>query len=419
MSSDGGVLLLREIEQRLRVAERLAGCIRDPRDPDLITHRLADIIRFRLLMIGAGYEDGNDASALRGDPIFKMAQGLAPSERELASQSTISRFENLPDARALLRMGRALVDLYCESFQRVPERITLDIDDTFDAVHGGQQLRLFNAHHDEYGFQPIVVFDGSGRFVSAMLRPAKRPSGKEAERFLRRLLRAIRANWPRTKILLRADSHYCAPETIDFCRANGLDFIFGVAPTTTLGSHVLGLEARTKAAFEAAPSAGKARRYAEFLDGAQSWSRVERMIARTEAGPDGVDTRFVVTNLEARNARRLYEDIYCRRGQAENHIKSWKTHLCADRTSCMKATANQLRLFLHAGAYWILWGLRMAAPKRSAWRTAQFDTLRLRLVKIAARVVEMKTAIKIHLPTSCPNQQVLRIALARIPRLAT
>lgn len=419
LSSDGGVLLLREIEQRLRVAERLAGCIRDPRDPDLVIHTLADIIRFRLLMIGAGYEDGNDASALRGDPMFKMAQGLAPSERELASQSTISRFENLPDARALLRMGRAMADLYCESFHRVPERITLDIDDTFDAVHGGQQLRLFNAHHDEYGFQPIVVFDGSGRFVSAMLRPAKRPSGKEAERFLRRLLRSIRANWPRTKILLRADSHYCTPETIDFCRANGLDFIFGVGPTTTLRSHILGLEAKTKAVFEAAPSAGKARRYKEFLDGAQSWSRVERIIARTEAGPDGVDTRFVVTNLEARNARRLYEDVYCRRGQAENHIKSWKTHLCADRTSCMKATANQLRLFLHAGAYWIMWGLRMAAPKRSSWRTAQFDTLRLRLVKIAARVVEMKTAIKIHLPTSCPDRQFLRIALARIPRLAT
>jgi hypothetical protein len=176
LSSDGGVLLLREIEQRLRVAERLADCIRDPRDPDLVTHTLADIIRFRLLMIGAGYEDGNDASALRSDPMFKMAHGVASSEHELASQSTISRFENLPDARALLRMGRAMVDLFCESFQRVPERITLDIDDTFDAVHGGQQLRLFNAHHDEYGFQPIVVFDGSGRFVSAMLRPAKRPA---------------------------------------------------------------------------------------------------------------------------------------------------------------------------------------------------------------------------------------------------
>jgi len=419
LSSDGGVLLLREVERRLHVAERLGGCLRDPRDQNLVTHSLSDIIRFRLLMIGAGYEDGNDASSLRSDPMFKMAQGLAPSDGELASQSTISRLENLPDARALLRMGRALVDLYCESFSQVPERITLDIDDTFDAVHGGQQLRLFNAHHDEYGFQPIVVFDGSGRFVAAMLRPAKRPSGKEAERFLRRLLRAIRAHWPKTKILLRADSHYCAPETLDFCRKNGLDFIFGVAPTTTLRKHVLALEAKMKALFETAPNAGKARRYKDFFDGAQSWSRVERIIARTEAGPDGVDTRFVVTNLDNKNPRHLYEGVYCRRGRAENHIKSWKTHLCADRTSCMKATANQLRLFLHAGAYWILWGLRMAAPKRSAWRGAQFDTLRLRLIKIAARVVELKTTIKIHLPSACPDQQILRVALDRIPRLAT
>lgn len=419
LSSNGGVLLLREIEQRLRVAERLAACIKDPRNRDLVIHSLADIVRFRLLMIASGYEDGNDANSLRSDPMFKMAQGLAPSEHELASQSTISRFENLPDARALLRMGRAMVDLYCASFERAPKRIVLDIDDTFDAVHGGQQLRLFNAHYDEYGFQPIVVFDGSGRFVSALLRPAKRPSGKEAARFLRRLLRAIRANWPGTEILLRADSHYCAPETLDFCRANGLDFIFGVAPTPGLRAHILALEARTRSLFEAATGAGKVRRYTDFFDGAKSWRRTERIIARVEAGPDGVDTRFVVTNLSAKGARRLYEDVYCRRGQAENHIKSWKTHLAADRTSCTKAAANQLRLFLHAGAYWIMWGLRMAAPKRSAWRMAQFDTLRLRLVKIAARVVEMKTTIKVHLSSACPDQQILRVALSRIPRLAT
>ena len=178
LSSDGGVLVLREVEQRLRVAERLAECLVDPRAPDLITHTLDDIIRFRLLMIGAGYEDGNDADSLRSDPLFKMALDLAPSDRELCSQSTISRLENLPDARALLRMGRAMVDLYCGSFKQVPKRIVLDIDDTFDAVHGGQQLRLFNAHYDEYGFQPIVVFDGEGRFVAAVLRPARRPSGR-------------------------------------------------------------------------------------------------------------------------------------------------------------------------------------------------------------------------------------------------
>ena len=419
LSSDGGILVLREIEQRLRVADRLAACMVDPRAPELITHTLSEIIRFRLLMIGAGYEDGNDASSLRSDPMFKMALDLSPADRELCSQSTISRLENLPDARALLRMGRAMVDLYCGSFQRVPKRITLDIDDTFDAVHGGQQLRLFNAHYDEYGFQPIVVFDGEGRFVTAVLRPAKRPGGKEVRAFLRRLLRAIRANWPKTEILLRADSHYCSPEVLDWCRANGLDYILGVAPTTTLRRHIGDLEASTKARFEAASKNGKARRFKEFLDGAASWSRVERIIARVEAGADGTDTRFIVTNLDTRNARVLYEDVYCRRGQAENHIKSWKTHLAADRTSCTKATANQLRLFLHAGAYWLMWGLRVSMPKRSMWHAAQFDTLRLRLIKIAARVVEMKTMIRVHLPTSCPVQDILRLALRRIPRFVT
>jgi hypothetical protein len=419
LSSDGGILVLREIEQRLRVADRMAACIADPRAPDQITHTLADIIRFRLLMIAAGYEDGNDANTLRGDPVFKMALDLTPSDRELCSQSTISRLENLPDARALLRLGRAMVDLYCESFRQVPRRIVLDIDDTFDAVHGGQQLRLFNAHYDEYGFQPIVVFDGEGRFITAVLRPARRPGGKEIKAFLRRLLRAIRANWPKTQIMLRGDSHYCCPEVLDFCRANGLDYILGVAPTTTLRKHVEALEACVKARYEAAPKQGKARRYKEFYDGAASWSRVERIIARVEAGAEGPDTRFVVTNLKKRNARVLYEDCYCRRGQAENHIKSWKTHLAADRTSCTKATANQLRLFLHAGAYWIMWGLRASTPKRSMWRVAQFDTLRLRLIKIAARVVEMKTMIRVHLPTSCPGQNILRYALGRIPRLVT
>jgi hypothetical protein len=419
LSSDGGLLLLREAEQRLRVADRLAACIEDPRAPDQITHSLTDIIRFRLLMIAAGYEDGNDASSLRGDPMFKMALDLTPSDRELCSQSTISRLENLPDARALLRMGRAMVDLYCESFRQVPKHITLDIDDTFDAVRGGQQLRLFNAHYDEYGFQPIVVFDGEGRFITAVLRPAKRPGGKEIEAFLRRLLRAIRANWPKTQIMLRGDSHYCSPEVLDFCRANGLDYILGVAPTTSLRRHIGDLEASVKARYEAAPKQGKARRFREFYDGAASWSRVERVIARVEAGAEGPDTRFVVTNLKKRNARALYEDVYCRRGQAENHIKSWKTHLAADRTSCTKATANQLRLFLHAGAYWLLWGMRTSMPKRSMWRVAQFDTLRLRFIKIAARVVEMKTMIRIHLPTSCPGQDILRFALERIPRLVT
>ena len=242
LSSDGGILLLREVEQRLRVADRLAACIKDPRSPEHITHSLADIIGFRLMMIAAGYEDGNDAASLRVDPMFKMALDLAPHERALCSQPTISRLENLPDTRALLRMGRAMVNMFCDSFPTVPKRIVLDIDDTFDAVHGGQQLRLFNAHHDEYGFQPIVVFDGEGRFITAVLRPAKRPKGTEIRAFLRRLLRAIRSHWPKTQILLRGDSHYCCPEVLDWCRAGGHDFILGVAPTSTLRRHITDLQ---------------------------------------------------------------------------------------------------------------------------------------------------------------------------------
>ncbi|MFC5316257.1 transposase, partial [Azospirillum rugosum] len=177
------------------------------------------------------------------------------------------------------------------------------------------------------------------------------------------------------------------------------------------------LEASTAARFQATPGADKVRRFKEFYDGASTWSRVRRIVARVEAGDQGTDTRFIVTNLRHGTGRWLYADLYCARGQAENHIKAWKSHLAADRTSCTKATANQFRLFLHAGAYWLLWSLRSLMPKRSRWRSVQFDTLRLRLVKIAARIVEMKTQIKVHLPTSAPDQAIIHLALGRLPRL--
>jgi len=418
LSSDGGLLLLREVEQRLGIARRLAGCIVDPRSAERILHRLEEIIRFRMLMIAAGYEDGNDADSLRADPMFKLAMDRLPEHADLCSQSTVSRAENLPDVRALLRMGRAMVDHYCASFRNVPRRIVLDIDDTFDAVHGGQQLRLFNAHYDEYGFQPIVVFDGDGRMIAAVLRPASRPTGRQIVAWLRRLIAALRANWPRAAILLRADSHYCTPEVLRFCRAERLDYVLGVAPSTTLRKHITALEASTAKRAAPAPTGGaKLRRFKEFYDGAASWDRVERIIARVEGGPQGVDTRFIVTSLDGVSGRTVYQDIYCARGQAENHIKAWKTHLAADRTSCCRASANQMRLFLHVGAYWLMWSLRALMPRRSSWRVAQFDTLRLRLIKLAARVDVLKRKVKLHLPWATPDQTIFALALARMPRL--
>jgi hypothetical protein len=401
LSSEGGLLALREIERRLGMADRLAACLNDPRAPEKVQHRLAEIIRFRMLMIAAGYEDGNDADALRRDPMFKLALDRLPSGEELCSQSTISRLDNLP------------------SFRQVPKRIVLDIDDTFDRVHGDQQLRLFNAYHDDYGFQPIVVFDGEGRFVTALLRPGKRPGGREIRAFLRRLVGAIRAFWPRVEILLRADSHYAGPQVFDWCRANRVDWVFGLTPNAALKRHITALERSTAERFGAAPKRGKVRRFAQFYDAAQSWSRVERIIARVEAGPEGTDTRFIVTNLAGGRAKHLYQGLYCARGQAENHIKAWKNHLAADRTSCHAAAANQFRLFLHAGAYWLLWSLRRLMPKGSTWRVMQFDTLRLRLLKLAARVVELKKQIKIHLPSSAPDQAIFILLLDRLPRLVT
>ena len=219
------------------------------------------------------------------------------------------------------------------------------------------------------------------------------------------------------EILIRADSHYCAPEVLDFCRAERLDYVLGLATTSTLRRHVETLERSTAARHATSLEAGKLRRYKEFFDAAASWSRVERIIARVEAGAQGTDPRFVVTNLTGGSARTIYQELYCRRGQAEKHIKSWKTHLAADRTSCCRASANQLRLMLHTGAYWLMWSLRRLMPARSSWRTAQFDTLRLKLLKIAARVVELKTKVMLHLPSACPDQAILRLALERLPRL--
>jgi hypothetical protein len=198
-----------------------------------------------------------------------------------------------------------------------------------------------------------------------------------------------------------------------------LDYVLGLAPTRTLRRHITTLEASTAARFAAGPGTAKVRRFKEFYDAAGSWSRTERIIARVEAGPQGPDTRFIVTSLRHGRSRWLYGDLYCARGQAENHIKSWKAHLCADRTSCHQATANQFRLFLHAGAYWLLWSMRVLMPQRSRWRVAQFDTLCLRLIKLAARIVETKRQITLHLPSACPEQAILCLLLERIPRLVT
>jgi hypothetical protein len=409
LSSDGGVLLLAQIERQLGLADRLAKCIEDPRDPAAVQHSIAEMIRYRALLIAAGYPDGNDCDALRADPAFKMAVGRLPeSGPDLCSQPTMSRLENLPRPSELMRMMAAMIDLFCDSFAVVPPRIVLDIDDTEDEVHGGQQLGLFNAHYDSRCFLPIHIYEASsGKPVAIFLRPGKTPDGAEVARVLRHVIGRIRARWPRVEILVRGDSHYGRIEAMTWCQRNRVAYIFGLAGNKVLLRKIVDL-AEDVAVRRVEGEAEKVRRHGEIDYAAASWpgrqtGTLRRVIARVEAGPQGNDTRFIVTNL-AGTPEHLYEDIYCARGQAENLIKAHKLHLASDRTSCSKATANQFRLLVHTAAYWLMHSLRGLAPKLSFWRVAQFDTIRISLLKVAARITEMATRIKIALPSSYPYQ---------------
>ena len=247
---------------------------------------------------------------------------------------------------------------------------------------------------------PIHIYEAStGKPVAVFLRPGKTPAGEEVALVLRHVVRAPRARWPEVKIIVRGDSHYGRPEAMAWCERNRVGYIFGLAGNPVLTRMVQGDIARTLMDRDACPDQEKVRRHGEFRYGAKSWKVERRVVARIEASPLGIDVRFIVTNLKGLE-HVLYENVYCARGQAENLIKAHKLHLASDRTSCSRATANQFRLLIHTAAYWLMHGLREAAPEGSAWRNAQFDTIRLGLIKVAARVTEMVTKIKVSLPTS-------------------
>ncbi len=292
----------------------------------------------------------------------------------------------------------------------------LDIDDTEDRVHGAQQLSLFHAHYDGRCFLPMHIYEATtGKPVAVILRPGKTPDGAEVALVLRHVVRAIRARWPRVDILVRGDSHYGRHEAMSWCERNRVGYVFGLGGNKVLLGQVTDL-AEDAAMGRLAGEADKVRRFGEFRYAARTWKVERRVIARIEASAQGTDTRFIVTNLTG-TPKALYETIDCARGQMENLIKAHKLHLASDRTSCSKATANQFRLLIHTAAYWLLHTLRGLAPKAPFWREAQFDTLRLGLIKVAARVTEMVTRIKVSLPTSFPYQESLAGLAARTVKL--
>lgn len=430
MTSDAGVALLSAAAAKVGFADRMAALIPDARRPDRVIHGYASQLLSRVYAICAGYEDANDLTALRHDPAFRLALGREPETGlALCSQPTVSRFENAPDRASLRAMHRLMIDLYCE--RRVaahggkpPGSVTLDIDETPDAAHGaGAQLALFNGHYGLMCFLPIHIYEvATGYPVGMLLRSGAAPSGREIRAILRFVVRNIRRHWPDTRIIWRGDARYATPETMAFLEQNRCDYLFGLTPN-----------ARVKTLFAEPADAVKVRRVEEigpdgtlrdFAEGryaAQSWVdpdnpgqlRERRVIARMEASPHGYDLRCVVTSLTVAPDI-LYESLYCRRGQMENLIKLHKVQLASDRTSCERPEANQFRLIVHSLAYWVMITLREAIPVWRPERRAEFTALRLRLIRLAARVVEWKTRIRVFLPAHCPDADLFRLVCLRL-----
>jgi hypothetical protein len=379
-SSDGGLLLLREAERELGICARLAGSLTDRRDPTRISHSLVELI----------------------------------SGRDLCSQATMSRLENMPSRRQAVRLTAALIDQFCSSFPAPPDEITLDIDDTLDIVYGGQQLSFWNGHHEERCFLPIHVYHvESGKPVVAILRTGKTPAGREVRCVIKHITRRIRRHWPNTRICWRGDSHYGRVEAMQWCEANNCDYIFGFQGSGGLDARVAG-NAEIVLLRHAASKDDKVRACVDFEHKPKSWTEQRRFVARIEVSfqetksghlTQATDIRYCVTSLKG-EPDRLYETVYCARGQAENLIKLHKAQLASDRTSCHSATANQVRLVLHTAAYWLMHALRSRLPAASPLARAEFATLRLRLIKIGARVIEHAARIRVHLPTSCPERSV-------------
>ena len=424
-SSAGGLLLLREAERKLGVCRRLAEAMPDRRDPDRVRHAMFEMVMARASAIACGYEDAIDLDRLRHDPLMKVAVGRCPQTgAPLASQSTISRLENAPSKTAAGRLSAALLDQFGATVK--PGKLeVLDIDDTFCAAHGGQQLAFWNAHHDERGFASMHIYHvASGTPVAAILRPARTPKGSEVCTVIKHVSKRLRRHWPKTRLVWRGDSHYGRVEAMDWAEEHGADYIFGLAGNAALDALVAETAVNLRF-YHAMSSKPKLRTYVSFLYQAGSWRRPRKVVARLEcslqpvAGSTGmrqeVDIRYVVTSLKG-SARHLYETVYCRRGQMENLIKLHKAQLASDRMSCHSATANQVRLVLHTAAFWLMHGVRAAIPRSNPLASCEFATIRERLIKIGARVIEHLARIRVQLPTSCPGGALFRtVALGLMP----
>lgn len=402
LTSDGGLPWLGEADAALALCATLARCIPDWRRGPVI-HSLETLLRQRIFQIACGYEDQDDADTLRTDPLLKLVCGRLPdSGVPLASQPTMSRLENHISRHTIERLAGALVDLYVHTRSQHgrPSRILLDFDGTDDPAHGEQEGVAFHGYYDQYMYHPLLVFDGdTGQLITAVLRPGNAHGSRLAVLVLRRLVRRLRRAWPDVVIELRADSGFAVPRLYAWCEANAVLYTIGLIPNPTLERLAAPLAAAVAA--ERAAAGAKVRLVEETTYQAGSWPVPRRVVYKAEALEKGVNTRFVVTTHA--EAPLIVYDAYVDRGQSENYIKDYKNALAADRLSDHRFWANQFRLLLHAAAYWLLDTLRRWLATTEAARY-QFDTLRLRLLKIGGRVWERAGWVRLALATSHPAE---------------
>lgn len=408
LSSDAGLLLLKQVDAHLGLTQALASVLPDRRDPSRTRHSMTDLLRQRLFQIAAGYEDQDDSDTLRSDPIFKLLLGRAPETgADLASQPTMSRFENGISRRTLYHLAEVFVERFIGSYAAPPEVIVLDFDDTADLVHGAQERARFNKHVAHSCFMPLHVYEGlSGRLILTLLKPGLL-KGIELLPVLRRLTDRLRAAWPGTEIVFRGDSHFAYPEVMAYLEAEPrMHYVTGLGTNAVLKRLASEIEAEACRRYARGDRA-KVLRFHSTTYQAGTWPHPRRVIVKVEVTAQGTNTRFIVTDLVRAGAQQLYQQVYCARGQMENYIKDHKLALKSDRTSCHRFLANQFRLLLHSAAYVLLWTLRAAVLGHSLWSCVRFETLQLRLLKLGASVKEQADHIRVSLPNSCPAQAVL------------
>jgi hypothetical protein len=412
VSSDGGALLLREVERKINLLERLAGCFRDGRNQILVEHRLPEMLAQRIYGLALGYEDLNDHEQLRSDPLLGVLAGKRELEQPLAGKSTLNRLELCGRTGRYHKIGysaeaidRLLRDLFIESHIAVPEQIVLDLDATDIPLYGHQPERFFHGYYDSYCYLPLYIFAGD-QLLCARLRPANQDAATGSVEEVSHIVAQLRERWPEAKIVLRADSGFCREELMAWCEQNHVDYVFGLARNQRL-RRIIGREMH-QAQREHKHTNKAARIFTEFqYKTHKSWSQARRVVAKAEYLEKGENPRFVVTSLTPDKwaARDLYEKFYCARGEMENRIKE-QMCLFADRLSIDQMRGNQLRLYFSALAYTLMEALRRLGLKGTEWAQAQVDTIRRKLFKIAAIVRISVRRIVLQMSSAYPWKQI-------------